>query len=309
MSNSAFVTVVFAVVLTCSQAPQAIMRRQQYIEPLKNISKTHLTLAEIFQKTGTDKLWRHGYHHYYEKELAPYRDIDGLRILEIGADSGISLGAWMDYFKNPESVQGVAYKVDANAAKKKACEIMPDACERLQIYSLDQSDVNALANMVQQNPAGWDIIIDDGSHLPQHQLISFQRLWPNIRPGGLYVIEDIETSYVDKGSVYAYPLHAGVGVDPPFSAVEQFKRLVDVVNRKHFGHPELTVFDGADKDVAGVNFGDGLIFVQKKPADPDWDKYPQRVVYGPPNVDSTVNLWKQKLVSMNKWFKDPKYEQ
>merc|ERR1719510_2493776 len=35
---------------------------------------------------------------------------------------------------------------------------------------------------------------DDGSHYPGHQIISFQQLWPKLRPGGLYVIEDIETS-------------------------------------------------------------------------------------------------------------------
>merc|ERR1719399_1542853 len=137
---------------------------------------TALTLKEIFQKTGTDKLWRHGYHRYYEKQLAPYRNIDGVSILEIGADSGISLGAWMDYFQNPETVQGIAYNVSADAARKKACEIMPEGCSKLRIYSMDQGNVTALADLVKQNPKGWDIIIDDGSHVPQHQLISFQRL-------------------------------------------------------------------------------------------------------------------------------------
>jgi len=247
------------------------------------LKKRIKTIKEIFQETKTDKLWRHGYHRYYETQLAPYREIDGLRILEIGADSGVSLGAWLKYFTKPAAVQGVAYGVDATAAKATACKLMPDQCEKLAIYSLDQSDKAALADMSAKNPEGWDIIIDDASHYPPHQIISFQNLWPKLRPGGLYVVEDIETSYVDHGTVYGYPLQGGIGRAPPTNAVEQFKRLADVVSRKHFNQPQFTVFGGVDKDVADVDFADGLIFMHKKPADPEWDKYPRQLVYGPLN--------------------------
>ena len=41
----------------------------------------------------------------------------------------------------------------------------------------------------------WDIIIDDGSHVPYHQVFSFFCLWKAVVPGGLYVIEDLETNY------------------------------------------------------------------------------------------------------------------
>jgi hypothetical protein len=260
------------------------------------------TLTEILRNTGTDKMWRHGYHRYYEKQLAPYRHVDGARILEIGADKGPSLGAWLEYFEKPEVVQGLAYGVDADAAQKEACSLMPTQCSKLKIYSMDQGNVTALASLVQNNPTGWDVVIDDGSHLPQHQLLSFQKLWPNIRPGGLYAIEDIETSYVDNGFVYAYPLHAGIGKDAPVNAVEGFKHLADVVNRKHFSHPELTAFNGIDHDVASVNFADGLIFVEKKPADPTWDNFPNNLVFGPANVDASVNEHQPKLDQMNQWF-------
>jgi len=253
------------------------------------------SITEIFEGVDTDKLYRHGYHRYYETHLNPYRAVDGLRLLEIGADSGISLGAWLKYFANPATVQGVAYHVDVESAKETACKLMPEQCEKLAIYNLDQSDKAALANMMAQNPEGWDIIIDDGSHYPGHQIISFQQLWPKIRPGGLYVIEDIETSYADFGNAYQYPLSAGIGKSPPYNAVEQFKRLADVVSRKHFGQPEFTVFGGVDKDVAEVDFADGLIFVQKKPANPDWDKYPQDTFIGSDKSGKSFNEYQQKL--------------
>jgi hypothetical protein len=271
-------------------------------------SKRKKSVAEVFQDSGTDKLFRHGYHRYYETELEPYRDIDGARILEIGADTGKSLGAWLEYFTSPAAVGGVAYSatynVDAEAARTEACALFPDQCDKLQIYYMDQSNVSALNSLLEQNRDGWDVVIDDGSHVPQHQLISFQKLWPNIRPGGLYVIEDIETSYVDDGTpIYGYELHGGIGQTPPENTVEQFKRLVDVVNRKHFDHPKFSVFAGVDKDVARVSFADGLIFVQKKPSTPDWDKYPTALFATKQNTAATFNQYEKSMEGVNSWFK------
>jgi len=253
------------------------------------------SITDVFSAVNTDKFYRHGYHRYYDTHLQSYRAVDGLRFLEIGADSGISLAAWMKYFPKHAAVQGVAYGVDVEKAKTKACELMLDECDKLVLYNLDQSDKTALADMMSQNPEGWDIVIDDGSHYPGHQIISFQQLWPKLRPGGLYVVEDIETSYADFGNAYQYPLSGGIGKAPPDNAVEQFKRLADVVSRKHFGQPEFTVFGGVDKDVAEVDFADGIIFIQKKPADPDWDKYPQDTFIGSDKSGKSFSKYQQKL--------------
>jgi len=253
------------------------------------------SITEIFQETNTDKLYRHGYHRYYETHLEPYRAVHGLRLLEIGTDSGISLGAWLKYFTDSAAVQGLAYNVDVEKAHATACDLMPKECAKLAIYNLDQSDKAALADMMAKNSEGWDIVIDDGSHYPGHQIISFQQLWPKLRPGGLYIVEDIETSYADFGNAYQYPLSAGIGKAPPYNAVEQFKRLADVVSRKHFGQPEFTVFGGVDKDVAEVDFADGIIFIHKKPADPDWDKYPQDTFIGTDKSVKSFNEYQQKL--------------
>lgn len=243
----------------------------------QNPSDARKSLENIFEETGTDKLWRHGYHRYYESKLAPYRDIDGLRILEIGAEKGKSLRTWTEYFSKPAAIHGIAYGADPVAARNEACKAVGDEkCKYVNIFALDQSDTEALGKLCQEEPDGWHLIIDDGSHLPRHQLISFQALFPHLKPGGLYVIEDIESSYVDDGSkIYGYPIvGGGIAKAPPGNAIEKFKQIVDVVNRQHFGHPEISVMDGVDKDVAEVSFGDGLIFVHKKPDDAQWNKYP-----------------------------------
>ena len=46
------------------------------------------------------------------------------------------------------------------------------------------------------NRNGWDLVINNGSHVPRHQLVSFVALYPFVCPGGMYVIEDIESSYL-----------------------------------------------------------------------------------------------------------------
>jgi hypothetical protein len=109
-----------------------------------------------------------------------------------------------------------------------------------------------LVEGVDWSQQGWDIIIDDGSHLPEHQLVSFTALFPFVRPGGVYVIEDIETSYFDGPSakIYGYPItNAGLGKPPPGNFVEKMKQLVDVVNRDWFYHPEFSIL-GPEVDLA-----------------------------------------------------------
>jgi len=244
-----------------------------------------LNITEAFRKSGTDKMSMHGYHRFYEQALAPYKDLEDLALLEIGAYQGASLMAWVEYFSRPSRVDAVAYKADPVEAKAKACEAGMILCEVVTIYNVDQSDPKQLENMVKavneaapQHP-GWDLIIDDGSHIPMHQLTTFKHLFPTLRPGGLYILEDVETSYMAGNStIYGYPLSAGIEAPPGVSAVNKFLELVHVVNRKHFLAPDLTAFGKeVDSTVAKVSFVDNAIFIEKQPADATWNDYPKHV--------------------------------
>ena len=59
------------------------------------------SLLSLMQASNTDKVFRHGFHRYYEPLLEPFRDKKGLRMLEIGVESGRSMEAWVKYFSNP----------------------------------------------------------------------------------------------------------------------------------------------------------------------------------------------------------------
>lgn len=237
------------------------------------------SITQIFNKTGTDKLWLHGYHRYYEDLLAPFRKLKGVSVLEIGVEDGKSMKAWVDYFERPDRIDGIAYR-----ANMRSCEDneSPGLCKFVRIFDVDQSNVSQLQNFVaaaaegrKHGPPGWDVIIDDGSHIPMHVLTSFKHLFPYVRPGGLYIVEDLETNYVEHKSSYGYEFSAGLGKPPPANAIEKFKQLIDVVSRHHFKYPELTVFGAnVDASVAKVSFGDGMLWVKKKPDDARWNRYP-----------------------------------
>jgi hypothetical protein len=208
----------------------------------------------------------HGYHHFYEIALARFRHLPGLRLLEIGVDQGESLLLWLQYFSSlaPDGVQGLecagpgCSHVGVRGKIADACrhrEIL--GCERVRVFFGDQADEEFLRHVVANGAGlrpedtrhdwsrgGWDLVIDDGGHIPRDQLTSFCALFPFVRPGGLYVIEDVETSYWDGPGAVAYgrPFPgAGLGKQAPGNFVEAMKQLVDVINRGWFFSPEYTV--------------------------------------------------------------------
>lgn len=257
---------------------------------MSNVSRlfsptTRKSLVQTFIASGTDKFWSHGYHRYYERYLAPYRDLANASILEIGVAAGASLKSWLDYFSLPALVQGLTYNATINGS---ACDLFPQHCAIVHLSEADQSDPEQLRLVIEdakkvlglglREAKLWDIIIDDGSHVPAHQLTTFKHLFPRLRPGGIFIIEDVETSYFDSGMMYGYKIEAGLWSEAPASAVEKFKQLVDVISRKHFGQPAFTVFGkDVDHDVAEVRFGDGLIMIMKTPASPDWNRFPRQL--------------------------------
>jgi hypothetical protein len=232
----------------------------------------------------------HGYHHFYETALARFRHVPGLRLLEIGVNQGESLLLWLQYFSSvaPDGVQGLEcagpgcshVEVRGKIADECRHREIP-GCEHIRIFFGDQSDESFLREVVKNGAGlrpqntrhdwsrgGWDLVIDDGGHIPREQLTSFCALFPFVRPGGLYVVENIESSYWDGSGaeVYGRPLPgAGLGREAPGNFVEAMKQLVDVINRGWFFSPEYTVLgEHIDHSIASISFHGGLIAVQKK---------------------------------------------
>ena len=74
-------------------------------------------------------------------------------------------------------------------------------------------------------------IVDDGSHIPEHQLLTFDALFRDLlEPGGVYIFEDIEVSYWRRGSLYGYPTR--YGIQDSHGLIEVMKLLLDWLNRE-----------------------------------------------------------------------------
>lgn len=135
------------------------------------------TLFSIATETGTDKL-AHDYIRHYDAHWSELRG-GPLTILEIGVCRGCSLNMWREYFR-AASIYGL--DVDINCERPKGCTVVIG----------NQGQPETFASLLDID---WDIIIDDGSHNGRDQVISFNALFPKVKPGGWYVIEDLHASY------------------------------------------------------------------------------------------------------------------
>jgi hypothetical protein len=113
------------------------------------------------------------------------------RILELGMYDGGSLAFWFEQFE-PERIVGLDISERGDSRYFRRYLEQGDRMERIRTYwGTDQSDRAKLQSIVAGDLGGQiDLVIDDASHLYHETKISFETLFPLLRPGGLYVIED-----------------------------------------------------------------------------------------------------------------------
>lgn len=167
-----------------------------------------MSLNDLALKYNTDKASPgHGYTRWYEQIFAPRKN-DHLYLVEIGVWEGASLRMWRDYFPNA-TITGVD-KHDRGIQVEGANVVISD------------QDSPTLAATL--NPP-FDIVIDDASHINALTIQTFKNIFPHLVPGGIYVIEDLQTSY--------NPTHYEGSPDPSThhdTAMQFCKRLADELN-------------------------------------------------------------------------------
>jgi hypothetical protein len=219
---------------------------------------TRPTLSTLFEAAGTDKFIRHHYERYYDRWFAPLRDYPGLKLIEIGANQGHSLKSWSDYFSNASDIMGLAYGDAAQGVEEKV-----QGLPGVSLYTGDQSKLSTMQYLRQRGP--WNIIIDDGSHVPQHMIYSLYHLWDAVVPGGLYVIEDLETNYWTHGAnIYGYQLvETGINADANHSAVTKLMQFIHVLTRHQLNFDgEMSVMPNDDL-ICSIEFGMNLVLLRK----------------------------------------------
>jgi FkbM family methyltransferase len=139
------------------------------------------SLAEIITTKNliTDKNSFHSYcDYFYENEFARYRD-KPIQLVEIGFDQGGSLILWAEWFKQAK-ILGIDLQLRGNCEQD--CARYPE----IQLALGNAYDLYSLHHF----PSA-DIIIDDGSHHPDHQVWAVKHLSTRVKPGGIFVIEDV----------------------------------------------------------------------------------------------------------------------
>ena len=199
-----------------------------------------MTLIEIGKKYPTSKNIS-GFIEIYEEYFKTLKD-KKINILEIGVDKGDSLRLWREYF--------TAANICGIDLYKKNFTI-----NNVEILTGDQSDHSFLQAVVNKYHK-FDIIIDDGSHLSKHIISSFKFLFPFLNDNGIYVVEDLQTSY--------QPRYGGsrINLNKKKTSMNFLKSLADSINYEHADKPffKKTFTDGKIKS---VNFYQNIAFIKK----------------------------------------------
>ena len=213
--------------------------------------------AYFFENRGRqiDK-WHH-YFDIYHRHFAPFRGRSPV-VVEIGVFRGGSLQMWRDYFGPGARIVGI--DIDPRCRQFEA--------EGVSVLIGDQADRGFLAELRQRYPR-IDIVIDDGGHTMPQQITSFEELYPHVQPHGIYLCEDIHTSYAP---------HFDGGYRREGTFIEYAKGLIDRLHAWYTFEPERFDVDELTRSTYALHFYDSVLVVEKKPIGP-----PRRSVTGRPS--------------------------
>jgi len=171
-------------------------------------------LKSLGEKFGTDKV-SHGFIPFYENIMNKDKN-EPISFLEIGVFYGASIRMWAEYFTHDESkIYGADWFKGLNGNKHTfphADYILHQELDpRITLIELNQGSLEELEQFSKRNLT-FNYILDDGSHLMKDQQQTFLSLFPMVKSGGYYILEDLHTSFdldgydVEENVVTAYEM-------------------------------------------------------------------------------------------------------
>lgn len=230
------------------------------------------------------------WHHYfdiYHNHFCRFRE-KNVKLLEIGVYQGGSLQMWKNYLGSNAKIYGV----DVNPRCKELEE------DQIQIFIGDQTDRGFLRKL-REEIGTIDIVIDDGGHTMIQQITTFEELFPFVGEVGVYLVEDLHTSYwEDYGGGYQKDgslrwlvrkyinnfsnawhsrklrllpkilasfrkeLRGKYKMDKSF--IEYSKAFIDSINAWHSSSTKL-IPDMLTRSATGLHFYDSILVIEKYP--------------------------------------------
>lgn len=194
---------------------------------------------------NTDKLihkWKH-YFEIYDRHFSRYRG-SPVHVVEFGVSHGGSLQMWKNYFGDQVKIYGI----DINPE----CKTLEE--ERVEIIIGDQEDRGFLRSVAEAIPR-IDILIDDGGHTMKQQIYTFEELFPHIDKNGVYLCEDLHTSYWKDW---------GGGYKKNETFIEYSKNFIDYINAWHSEQPEKLSVSDFTKSVHSLHYYDSILVIEKR---------------------------------------------
>jgi len=197
------------------------------------------------------------YFYPFERHFGRWRGRKVV-VMEIGVQSGGSTKMWPVFFGKGLDYYGV----DINPN----CLQFENLTENIHIILADQSRAESLRLLMEKIPPP-DIIIDDGSHRVSHQNLTFNHLFPYLNSGGVYLIEDLHTSYwKDWEGTSDLKCQSK-------TMIEESKKWIDILNLEHINaliNPMATDKDWLrlHSEIGGLIFYNSMVFVEKTAVKP-----------------------------------------
>jgi len=186
-------------------------------------------LTQLGEKYNTDKATGHKFTPFYDGYLSKYTNPT---LLEIGIFDGASLKMWDEYYGNAK-ILGVDIEEKSKYESQNVKTIVAD-----------QSKSDELKKKCTDVYPEYDIIIDDGSHIVGHQIGTMAKMFPVLKSGGTYVLEDLHTSFIGcnynphqtnlTAYDFIYRLKKGWDIETPYSSQEE----IDYI-KNNISHVEI----------------------------------------------------------------------
>lgn len=168
-----------------------------------------LAIYQSYKRSPYFSAKHSSYFQTYEQLFSPYRGRK-FTFVEIGVANGGSLLMWRDYFGPDARIIGIDFNPEAKRFE----------AEGFEIYIGSQSEPEFWETFFEK-VRKVDIILDDGGHTNKQQIVTAQQCIPHINDGGMLVVEDTHTSYLE---LYDNPSR--------YSFMHYAKKLVDAVNSR-----------------------------------------------------------------------------
>ncbi len=179
------------------------------------------SLNSIGVRCATDKSTiTHHYLDTYEHYLKDWRDREFV-MWEIGVAGGASLRMWREYFTKARII---------------GIDINPDCEKEGDVFIGSQTDFAFLDSVIEKTGMP-DIIVSDGSHVGDEEVLTFKHLFPKMNSGSMYLLEDCATFYNNH---YSGPFESN-GRTKAFNFFSGLMYDIDVAGRGCCGNAQFCI--------------------------------------------------------------------